>query len=423
MDLDESTAEAWRGFQARLADRVAAMEDDELLLVEVESAVGDEDGAAPYVQLCGWGGDLVRVEAVSNHYLADQHRLDEDEEAVLVELGFSAPTYASDEEPDSGSANFHLDAERTEADRLAVVTVRALREVYGVAHPAFLDADGLQRDEDAPASEEPSPKVPAGAVAVYPRNGHDQLQSLVDEAMEEHLGRPPWHDDDGDIPVFVGNTIVWVRVLDVPVVRIFSLLVDEVRAVDRAALEVGVLNHDHMFPKFVLEGRQVWAYYHLPAWPFVPEQFRLALRKMTDGLSRVADDLVMRLGGRRWTDDDVAEAEDAEPGAAGLHPALLTLLHLEADAPGSVDPETAAAICDDDRELVLRLLEQAGADEDEATVRLLRRALRVCVRREVERRRTSAAGRGVPAHGRRPARPTRRAPDPTLEEIDPEMWG
>jgi hypothetical protein len=146
------------------------------------------------------------------------------------------------------------------------------------------------------------------------------------------------------------------------------------------------------------------------------------LRKMTDGLSRVADDLVMRLGGRRWTDDDVAEAEDAEPRAAGMHPALLTLLHLEAEEPGSVDPETAAAICDDDRELVLRLLEQASADEDEATVRLLRRALRVCVRREVERRGAPASGRGVPAHGR-PARPTRRAPDPTLEEIDPEMWG
>jgi hypothetical protein len=106
-----------------------------------------------------------------------------------------------------------------------------------------------------------------------------------------------------------------------------------------------------------------------------------------------------------------------------MHPALLTLLHLEAEAPGSVDPETAAAICDDDRGLVLQLLEQAGADEDEATVRLLRRALRVCVRREVERRATTASGPAVPAHGRRTARPTRRAPDPTLEEIDPEMWG
>jgi hypothetical protein len=34
--LDESTADAWRGFQARLADHIHDMQDDDLLLIEVE---------------------------------------------------------------------------------------------------------------------------------------------------------------------------------------------------------------------------------------------------------------------------------------------------------------------------------------------------------------------------------------------------
>jgi len=43
-DLDRSTARAWSKFQARLADHVADMEDDDILVVEAESAV-DEDAA------------------------------------------------------------------------------------------------------------------------------------------------------------------------------------------------------------------------------------------------------------------------------------------------------------------------------------------------------------------------------------------
>ena len=143
-DLDRSTERAWSGFQARLADRVADLCDDEIVVVEVGSVVEeDADGAAPYVQFCAWGGTLVRCEVSSNEFLDTQVRVDRAGADAIVELGWRAPTAGRDEDAGEGSANFFLDSERTEADRLAVMTTRVLRDVFGVAHPAFLVAGDL----------------------------------------------------------------------------------------------------------------------------------------------------------------------------------------------------------------------------------------------------------------------------------------
>src|SRR5512141_9172 len=122
-DLDRSTARAWSSFQSRLADHVAAMEDDDVLLVEAESSLDDAEGSAPYVQFAAWGADMVRGEVSGNSYLAHDHLLDASGVAALESLGWSAPTYGPDDEPDNGSINFHVDLERNHADRLAVMTV------------------------------------------------------------------------------------------------------------------------------------------------------------------------------------------------------------------------------------------------------------------------------------------------------------
>lgn len=465
--LEFSTARAWRAFQARLADHLAALAEDGSLLVDV-GPVGGEEGLAPYVQFRAWGEGMLRGEVSSNHVLPQARQLDAAAEEGLLELGFAAPTHGVDDEPDSGSLNFHVDVDQAEVDRLAVMAVHALREAFGVPHPAFLQADGL---EGSPAPVEPSaaelgPEEPA---AVFPYGGHAQLQSLVDDAVRPNLGHAPDHDDDGDIPVDVGDTVLYVRVHEtVPVVELFGCLVTDVQDLERAAFEVAVLNRDVQFVRFRLVGDSILSYLHLPAWPFAPEHLRAMLAVMTECVNQVADDLVRRVSGRHLVaslddptaDEEEDELDEAEPGESDVEPlspsraaaarASMILLQLDAASPGSVDPALAASICGYDAGVILRVIDADSRDEiawmkerDEALVRgdtdeaevcdhemeharrtvsLLRRALRVTVERKAARDAVEPVV-GPSSLGRDHRSRPRQVPDSTLEEVDPETWG
>jgi hypothetical protein len=125
------------------------------------------------------------------------------------------------------------------------------------------------------------------------------------------------------------------------------------------------------------------------------------------------------------------------------------LLQLDAESPGSVTPELAAGICGNDVGVILRLIDSDSRDEigwrqardqareqgddetadvcegeraqAERSVALLRRALRVVVERQAER--DDGWPSETPAPPRRKPRRPRRVPDPTIEEVDPEIWG
>ena len=184
-DLEASTELAWTGFRQRLADRLAEAADDDVLLIELETGVDEDElaGAAPYVQFVAWGEEMLRAEVVSNFYLDERFELSPADERRLAELGWSEPTC-----DDAGEENFHLDLPRREADRVAVMAVSALREVFGCPHPTFLAAEGLERGPEAPTAPEPS-YADGEAELTYP-DDHEHLQSLVDAALEAMFEGP-----------------------------------------------------------------------------------------------------------------------------------------------------------------------------------------------------------------------------------------
>lgn len=471
-DLDRSTARAWSRFQARLADHIADMEDDDILVVEMESAAEPEEGTAPYVQFCAWGSDLVRAEVSSNEFLSDEHLLDVRSIDALVALGWSAPTASrDDDDPGSGSSNFFLDIERAQADRLAVMTTRSFRDVFGVTHPAFLSSDELDVVERAadppsgPGGDGPAPDDEP--LAVTPRD-RTHLLELVDSALVPYLGRVPVHDEDDDIPIVAGSALVFVQVSEhMPAIQLFSVLVHGVTDHERAAFEVSVLNRDLRFVKFVLHGDSVMAYVDLPAHPFAPEHLRGMLAILSEIVDRVDDDLAVRVGGVRALEgaDEVvdqvpeadellaqweAESDDAETDDE-LHPAMRTLFELGAGSQGELTPELAASVCEMDRDLILELIswnsaheaawrdqrddarlhghddEAAACDVEslraEAMVNLLRRSLRHLAEQQLERHRQEFGY----STGRRPL-PPKRPRDDTLPgfetpEEDQPLWG
>jgi hypothetical protein len=454
-DLDHSTARAWSRFQARLADHLVEMGDDDILVVDTEVARSDLAGAAPYVQFA-CGSSTLRGEVSSNSFLAEAYRLDEDDVGDVTALGWQPPTVGPGMPVGEGSANFFVDLPRSEADRLAVMAVKVLREVFGVPHPSFLAAGGLGQDPEVPGppAEEQSPEP----LAVMPESA-ENLRDLVDAALTPLFESPPERDPDGDIPVPWGSSLVFVRVdEETPVVELFSVVVDAVADLERAAFEVAVLNRDLRFMKFLLVDGRVLAHVHLPAWPFVPEHLRSMLTGMSAKLDELDEDLLARVGGRLPFSSPEEEGSGSRAPATGLRTTLsdettlMTLLQLDADATGAVDVGLAAGVCGYDQELIVRLLgetegqeiawrrarEEALLEGDRAeaaacrheteawerTTVLLRRALRVTVERALGRDKSAGAydlsrdedgARGRAARAQRQQRDTRQG-RPTGEE-------
>lgn len=374
-DLEGGTARAWRRFQARLADHLAEMSEGDSLVIEVEVGEEDLDGAGPYVQFAGFGEPaMVRGEVSGNGYLAAPYALTAEQVEGLTGLGWHEPTCGPGAPEGAGSANFFVDLPVSEADRLAVMSVTTLREVLGVPHPAFLSAGDLADDEDG-GSAVPAPVATAEVGEAPPTTpqSHEELCELVDAALTPLFGQTPQKDDDGDIPVPWGSSLVFVRVeQDAPVVRLFSVVVEGVTDRRRASFEVNVLNRDLRFLKFVLLGDRVVAEQQLPAWPFVPEHLRSMLTGMSQHLDELDEDLAARIGGRCALDTREDPAPDAcapsveTTSGVSADSALQTLLELDADADAevTVDADLAAAVCAYDQELVLLLLRQSQEQEE-----------------------------------------------------------
>jgi hypothetical protein len=278
-----------------------------------------------------------------------------------------------------------------------------------VVHPAFLLSDELGDALGRPGADLALPgggsfETPGAEdepLAVTPQD-RDHLRALVDQALVPVFGEPPHHDGDGDVPVRAGSAMVFVQVPEhAPVVQLFSVVVVGVSDRERAAFEVAVLNRDQRFVTFVLSDDTVLAYVTIPGLPFAPEHLRAMLSLTVEMVDRVDDDLVARVGGHRWFDDEPEDASGdalgsaAEPGVAildsagedddelgcgddveeewtgghstepAVHPAMMTLLQLDAASPGSITPELAASICESDRDLLLALIGWNGEEEAE----------------------------------------------------------
>ncbi|MBO0846491.1 MAG: hypothetical protein J2P22_13860 [Nocardioides sp.] len=291
LSLDETTDAAWSRFRQALADRLAGLDVGDAVVVRVEGDDSD-DACTPYVQASSDDGQNAVAEVSSNHFLHRRHHLDKAARRQLRELGWVRPSSRRD------TLNYSWEFDLTRADEVAVMMVRALREVFGVVHPAFLVAPFLGPGVET--SERNADTSPPEPLAVEPEDKTD-LDRLVDAALTPFFGHVPSRDDDGDIPVSSGSAIVFVRVLETrPMIHLFAELAVEVTEPERATYEVGVLNRDWPYAKFALAGQTVRAHVYLPAYPFVPEHLRQALTMMCEMADAVDDDLAFRVSGRTF---------------------------------------------------------------------------------------------------------------------------
>ncbi|WP_425577012.1 T3SS (YopN, CesT) and YbjN peptide-binding chaperone 1 [Nocardioides marinquilinus] len=325
-DFDEATEAAWRGFRQRLADRLERLAD------------GDE-----LVLRSAWGSVFLVRQA--------------DEVAVL-----SAGLLDDEGAPEMVS---HLPLERV--DQTAATTVEVLRHRHDAVHPALLEVGAPEVD---PGLEAPVDAVDApvtrgsGATDDYDDvampESHEHLHALVLDAMRRVFPRLRV-DEDGDVPVRAGQSMVFVKVLrDRPSVELFAEIAHGVP--DEAGLlrELAILNRSEGPFTFLRHDDVVTMRYELLALPFSGGLLRLLVRRFVDEVDRIATDLVARVGGARFLDEPEAEADDepqpapaesgADDGALALV-GLLELLHL-----GRPRAQVVAELFDHDRVLLLGTL-------------------------------------------------------------------
>ncbi|WP_439937057.1 TY-Chap domain-containing protein [Nocardia sp. N13] len=336
---DGDVETAWTEFRRRLADRLAGLPEDELLLVELAGETGS--GTRPYCQALA-GEDTLRIEAVSNTYLARTHRLDATQEEALERIGFERPEA---EDWSEGETNFFATLEQREADLAAVMIVRAMREVYSVIHPVWLDAGGLE--PTAFGEEQPPAAAPRPDLTLMPRSG-EEVREAVDAAVAELYEEAPEWDDDGDLPLPTEHHVVWVSVNGAnPRVLLHCCLLVDVTDTAAALREVNRLNRQEFGLTFVLRDDKISVCREIAVHVVLPQVLREEAERLLGQVDGWAAELADTLAPQR-------EERSSRPSRFGT--AYAVMVELERAQRESVGPATMARIFHHDTGLLLKAI-------------------------------------------------------------------
>jgi len=123
----------WDAFESQLAAVLGVLEGDQFLIISAKRGWA-------YVQFSRQSGHGIRGEAMSNLYLSADRQLSEAEMATLAALRWLVPTETV--------PNFYQYwPEPVESHTAAKVSVRTLREVYGIDHPEQLQYEAFDKDQ------------------------------------------------------------------------------------------------------------------------------------------------------------------------------------------------------------------------------------------------------------------------------------
>jgi len=121
----------WDGFRRDLAASLAALAEDEILILQV-------NGSGRYVQCLHGPDGQIRAEVVSNAFLGPKDALSDAQVAALRDRGWAPPQQGQ-------SPNFHRDESgATAPERTASLLVGALTGVLDLSSPLDLRLDAFQ---------------------------------------------------------------------------------------------------------------------------------------------------------------------------------------------------------------------------------------------------------------------------------------
>ena len=291
----------WEAFEGRLAAALERMKPDTFLVLTVSKP--RSGGPAPYVQYAHSGRRGFRAEASGNHFLAPSHTLSPEAEERLGKLGWQWPEPAGEDD-----RNFHREWPNPAPwQEVAALTVRTLRDVFGVVTPAslrFLHRGfpdftgrlprldlGIAPDRSSRGNPEATPPGPVPALT--------GLNRRLEDALKQFLGLDDLiRDADGDIPVRVGSALMFVRAVPgtPPLVQLFAHVLDD------ADLTLPLLEAVNDINRRILFGRVFWAHrvvvvaMEITGVGLTPEQVSFACVQLGTLADHLDNELAARFG-------------------------------------------------------------------------------------------------------------------------------
>lgn len=361
---------AWTTFGNRLSRYIAAMKDNDTLVVESRYDCADNLDYAPAgISFFALNQKKIRCEVPANRFLHPLRMLEPGDHETLVVLGFHRPDQSEHENTGNGSMSFYIDVDRSRTDGLVAKALRVFDEMWNIAHPSFLRAEVSGR-EDIPVFDNGSARG----------SSEDSLNELVDATLARLLEYAPQRDDDGDIPLVRGEQVTYLRILeDDQYIEVFSRVVHSVLDTNHAALVLSQLNRQWPTIKLILVEQSILGVARVDTAPFAPDHLLRTLRSFTE-LADSAEELAAEFGGQPIRADREFPAAFGESDDDGLDsafeshechefpPALMSILELDADVTG-LTADDVAEICGRDRDTILdylRISQQQEAEWHEA---------------------------------------------------------
>jgi hypothetical protein len=328
-DLKAKVTQAWQEFATALARAVPGLPTGTRLDLALDpTASGTGDAVYGVTVEVAEEGRLMAL-AVGNASLPDGYRLDRNQVAALVALGWSPPGVV----PGSGD-EFGLVGSVPEVGRTAVTVARTLRDVYGAPHPAFVtyvarDADDAAVHLPALGTARPMDGEPADGAPPVELPGIEEdaggldLAERVTAVVAGLLKSTPdalQVDSDGDIGIRSGSAMVFVRVRDnPPLVDVFSPVLTDVEPTEKLYQKLSELTNRMPIGRLYCTSDTVWASVPVFGRDFQATHLMLAVQVMTGLADELDDRLLGEFGGRRFFGEGDKPALRAGEDRTGMY--------------------------------------------------------------------------------------------------------
>ncbi|MDJ0362351.1 hypothetical protein [Rhodococcus sp. H29-C3] len=304
IDLQDSIDEAWSSYAQDLMSFVSDMARRETLTLTAESGLDRGDGDSPWITLQAEHDGTIACAAVLASYLYEGVEPPAGDDAALFTLGWVTPATQTDV---GQLVSRSMLGHRDNADELSRSIVRAFREVWNVAHPAFLSAatEGGSGRQFRTAVDCRS----VDGTAVIPLD-LDHLRALIVQTVDVRFDLA--RESNGDIRIDGFTFPVHVCFdHDATSVRIHAPLVTGVSQSGTLSRMMSSLTSRWKNITFVVAGDQLFAGISIDTRTFIPRQLTAQLYRFGHFLEGIDAPFAHRVGGTIF--DPTHRHEDPPP--------------------------------------------------------------------------------------------------------------